>query len=281
MTLAFLVYRARSGSTLFADRLARHPEIVVLPESRVAPRLREFLSGTVPVSAPEVVRFLFAEQKFKDWRLPEKAVEETLRQADALTWESVFLACVECYRLHFKPEASITVFKKAGWYAENIGLLLDSFPQAKAMCMIRDPRAVYNSARRAIHSEKGRPMASSAWQNAQEWSRYIRLLTLIKQGQPERVFDFRYEDFLENPTSTLAAACRFLGAACPDDRGLEELLAPGNSSHLVTASTSHLHQKVTSPLAPQRARAWEEELNRMQKFLIKTVCRTGMKRYGY
>jgi hypothetical protein len=281
MTLAFLVYRARSGSTLFADRLARHPEIVVLPESRVAPRLQELFSGTAPIPATEIVRFLFAEQKFKDWQLPETKLEAALRQEQSPTWESVFLACVKCYRQHFKPGASIAVFKKAGWYADNLQLLMQSFPQAKAIGLVRDPRAIFNSARRAIHSEKGKPMASNVWRNAREWNRYIRLLASIKQDQPSRIFDFRYEDFLENPTSTLAGACSFLGAPCPDDHGLEELLALRSSSHLVTASTIHLHQKVASPLAPQRARAWKEELNGMQKVLIAVICRVGMKQYGY
>ena len=33
LELAFFVFRSRSGSTLFADRLGRHPEIVVAPET--------------------------------------------------------------------------------------------------------------------------------------------------------------------------------------------------------------------------------------------------------
>ena len=39
LQLAFLVFRSRSGSTLFGDRLGRHPEIIVAPETNALPRL--------------------------------------------------------------------------------------------------------------------------------------------------------------------------------------------------------------------------------------------------
>lgn len=281
--LAFLVFRSRSGSTFFGDRLSRHPEVLVTPESNLAPKLKKFL-GTreaEQVTAAELANYVFQEPKFRQWGLPGKNLAQALETCDSLDWPAVFKTICRAYRDHQKPGAGIVVFKNSGWYYKNIDLLLSLFPGSSALGVVRDPRAVFNSARKALHSEKTRPMAENALSNAMRWKKYIKILKQAAIRHPGRVNLIRYESILEDFAGSLNLSWNTLGVSELKKEQLDEILDQKEGSHLVSENVHHLHENVLKEPMPELAQKWRSELPRRQALIIRLICARQMRELGY
>jgi hypothetical protein len=281
--LAFLVYRSRSGSTFFADRLNRHPKVLVIPESNVAPRLLKYFSRIYGknVEHKKLVEYIYSENKFKEWDLPIEKLLEAFNKQHDLSWEKTFFICCKTYRNWKKPKAKVVVFKKSGWYYKNVDLLLSKFRDVVTIWMLRDPRAVYNSARKALHSEKNRPMAKHILKNALGWEDYVNRLIRAEKKWPDQVYRIKYENLLLDVFHHLNAIWNKLGVGELTDKELNTILDQQNSSHLVTISTKHLHSNVIKKPLFERSEMWKYELPKWKAYLIYLICRKGMHITGY
>jgi len=281
--LAFLVYRSRSGSTFFGDRLSRHPEVLVTPESNVAFRLVNYFKNRhgKDISRRKLVEYIYSDQKFKDWKLPQENLAEVLHEYSELNWATTFYACCRAYQEWKKQEAKVVVFKKSGWYYKNTDLLLSTFPDSLIICMLRDPRAVYNSACKALHSETKKPMAGNILKNAFGWWDYVNRLFAAEKQWPGRVLKVRYESFLPDISGKLTSIWRELGVLELDNIKLKEILDQQAESHLVTSSTRHLHGNVGQRPIIERAEGWKHELPSWRARLIRLICKKGMGICGY
>jgi hypothetical protein len=157
----------------------------------------------------------------------------------------------------------------AEFYAHK---MLEAFPHARVIHMIRDPRDVCASRRRVPwpHLRNRNPykraaqriLASIAW-IAYSWRRSAQIAERHRTRHPERYFVLRYEDLVADPVERLKHVCDFLGEHY-DARMLEMGAYPefrergGNSSfdqweHISTASVGrHL-----SSLTPRQIRLCE------------------------
>lgn len=281
--LSFLVFRSRSGSTFFGDRLSRHPEVLVTPESNVAPRLVEYFkeSPGKDCSKDKLVEYIYEEQKFREWELPREMLGSELDQCEELDWAIVFYTCCKAYRDWQKPEAKVVVFKKSGWYYKNIDLLLETYPGSMSIWMVRDPRAVYSSARKALHSKRQQPMEDNILKNAFGWRNYIKLLSHASQKWPVHVFQVHYESFLFDLSNTLTIIWQKLGVKELTDKEINKIMERYVESHLITHSTKHLHENVFQKPIVERAEKWRQELPKWRTAFIGLVCRNGMKKFSY
>jgi hypothetical protein len=156
--MSFLLFRSRSGSTFLGDRLGRHPDVMVIPESDAAPNLVKFFkknkSFCPGIDSWKLINFLFSELKLSDWGLPKEVLNNEIVARNASDWASIFHILCRTYRDWQKPGVNAVVFKKSGWYCRNMDLLLSTYPGSVMIGIIRDPRAVYNSARKSIKIEK-------------------------------------------------------------------------------------------------------------------------------
>jgi hypothetical protein len=283
--LVFLVFRSRSGSTFFGDRLSRHPEVLVTPESSVLPRLIKYLEKINPqentINYEELIDYLFSEQKFKDWLLPKENILEALKRENAREWKAIFYIICKTYRDYKKPEAKIVVFKKSGWYCKNINLLLSSYPDSLIIGMVRDPRAVYNSARKSIWSKNKKPMATCVFSNAWGWRKYIKNIIEAKNEYPDNVLYVKYEYFLVNAEKVLASVWSAMRVRKLENDEIKELLQKKENSHLITPETEHLHANVHKDPITERAEKWKKELPRWKAKMINYVCRKEMNYFNY
>ncbi|MCF8111445.1 MAG: sulfotransferase [Desulfobacteraceae bacterium] len=283
--LVFLLFRSRSGSTFFGDRLSRHPEVLVTPESRAAPRLYEYFHKKEiqkkEIDHHKLTEYLLVEQKLREWNLPREKLLQGLKGYNVNDWASVFRTLCKIYRDWKKPEARVVVFKKSGWYYKNINRLLSTYPDSIAIWMIRDPRAIYNSARKAIHSENNKPMAGNILKNALGWREYMNRLLFSEQQRPDRNLPVYYEYLLHDLSGVLSEIWQKLGVRTLRTAELNEILEERKASHLVTKSTKHLHDNVYQEPLIEHANKWEKELPASQKMLIRIICKKEMKRHGY
>jgi hypothetical protein len=281
--LAFLVFRSRSGSTFFGDRLSRHPQVLVTPESNLAPKLIKFFGSRRAgfPSAPAIADYVLLEPKFRQWNLPRKDLVHALEKNKPHDWSTAFQIICRVYRDHQKPEARVVVFKNSGWYYKNIDLLLSVFPGSKVIGMVRDPRAVYNSARKALHSERGEPLAGSILGNALGWRRYIKILEEAKLSHPGLIYTIKYEIFINDLLNSLNIAWKTLRVSQLSKSNILDIMEKKDDSHLVSKAVAHLHSNVLKAPMPEVAQKWHSELPKWQALLIGYICRHGMRKHGY
>jgi len=285
LKLAFLVFRSRSGSTLFGDRLGRHPEIVVASETNALPRLVLFFKNKTldqkKINYAEIVDFLYSEKKLQEWELSKELLLKTFHKHKPNSCWEVFYCLCRLYRDVFKKDAKIFVVKKDGWYSDNANLLLDIYDNSKILWMVRDPRATYNSASKAIYSRTGQPIDKNVFHNSYFWKKYINKMISMRRESSERMIEIYYEKFLFSPENTLSLCWKFLNTRSLNKHEISEIMKKHSSSQLIKKSTQHLHKDVTNDIILDYVNKWKSQLPSWKIYLINFICRKQMQETGY
>jgi len=281
--LAFIVYLSRSGSTFFADRIHRHPDVLVTPECRSLPILVNYFSKTAiaNLDISEIVDRLYEDSKFRAWGLPKQKVLEAMEREVIERWDQMFLILCRCYWKNVKPSANVILVKKGGWHYKNVDTLLGTFRGAPVVWMFRDPRAVYNSSKKALHSETGRPLSSGPIDEALRWRQYYGLYRNAKEMWGEQILEVYYENIIDNLEGSLEAVWHALGVAELSDSDKMQIAAERRETHLVNDATRHLHDNVSRGPIKERVHGWRTELSPWVSTLILLLCGKGMRNLGY
>lgn len=200
----------RSGTTLVQNILDCHPEIVGAPEFHHLDRiveLRNRLRRDIDLGAIDA----FASTPEVD-RLTVQLIEDLLLPlADR----------------HGAPYLS----EKTPSNALVFGELLELFPAARCIFVVRDPRAVIASmlevgARAAARGHPTQPWTRSLPAAVAYVQRYFSAAQAAEAEAPERVLVLRYEALVTDPAAETRAICDFLGLPWTD-----AMLSPASSAH--------------------------------------------------
>lgn len=153
-------------------------------------------------------------------------------------------------------------------------VILDMFPDARFLYMVRDPRAgvasmqrvslfpdttVFNALSRRKHDVAGREL-------------------LVRNVPPSQRLTIRYEDLVRHPKASTQAVCRFL----------EETFTPemlhfheDADQYMKDEAEDDYNATATEPITDDRIDAWRNRLSGEQVAIVESVCRGVMCRYGY
>jgi hypothetical protein len=283
--LTFLVFRSRSGSTLFGDRLGRHPEVVVAPETNALPRLvayfKDIPTDQNKINYNEIVDFLYAEKKLEEWEISKQLLIDTFNNHKPNSSWKVFYYLCRLYRDIVKKNAKIFIVKKDGWYSDNAKLLLNEYNNSKILWMIRDPRATYNSASKAIYSRTGQAMDKNVFRNSYLWKKYINKMISMRKESSDKMIEIYYEKFLSSPEENLSLCWKFLGTRSLDKDEIKEIMKKHSSSQLIKKSTEHLHKDVTNEIILDYMHKWKNQLPSWKIHLINFICKKQMWETNY
>tara|TARA_A100001015_G_scaffold66824_1_gene73955 strand:- start:319 stop:1188 length:870 start_codon:yes stop_codon:yes gene_type:complete len=285
LQLAFFVFRSRSGSTLFGDRLGRHPEIVVAPETNALRNLVLYFEDKIvdksKINYSEIIDFIYGEKKLQEWGISKQLLLKILNKYKPNTCWEIFYCLCRLYRDTFKKSAKIFVVKKDGWYSDNAKLFLKIYKNSKILWMIRDPRAIYNSASKAIYSRTGQPMDKNVFHNSFFWKKYINQMVLMRKESSNKMIEIYYEKFLSSPEETLSLCWKFLDTKKLNKNEISEIMKKHKSSQLITKSTQHLHKDVTNEIILDYMHKWKKQLPNWKINLINFICKKQMQETGY
>ena len=285
LKLAFFVFRSRSGSTLFADRLGRHPEIVVAPETNALRNLVLYFKNKTlaksKMNYSKIIDFLYGEKKLEEWEISKQLLLKTLNEHKPNSCWEIFYCLCRLYRDTFKKNAKIFIVKKDGWYSDNAKLLLKIYKNSKILWMIRDPRATYNSASKAIYSRTGQPIDKNVFHNSYFWRKYINKMISMRKESSNKMIEIYYEKFLSSPEETLSLCWKFLDTKILNKNEMGEIMKKHSSSQLITKSTKHLHKDVTNEIILDYMHKWKSQLPNWKIHLINFICKKQMRETGY
>ena len=254
----FVVGMPRSGTKLLREMLEQHPSIRFSHiETDFLPYWVFHWAELMPTSSPEQ----FASFHRKCLRLPffvqnaENGVtvscESWLQNCAAFTPAAVFEGLMRTV-IGISPGDRATIWAdKSPSYVRHIPLLLDQFPQARIVHIIRDARDYALSMRQAWQK--------SVLRAAQRWQDDVSKARADGRLHPASYMEMRYEDLLNDPVATIKAVASFLGipyaaGMANPQRVVENLGAARSTSGLLR----HNSGKYRNLITPRLVRRIEE-----------------------
>jgi hypothetical protein len=311
----FITGPARSGSTLLTRMLAAHPEIMAASDPYF-PLMRSLRNAIVRASADSQLRSSFdptsplqdyyftderihlldviqagtLEIRFEDdeWvdlhaRLVARAEAESadlvphLNELCAETYKAVFDKALDLIATVRDSATRTWIGFKEVWTIEFFRVLAGSYPAARFVVLMRDPRAVVWSM--LALAERDPTQFAHTLSYARHWRKYSAFITRYEEDPlfQGRIFVVRYEDLIEHPRAEAGRLCSFLDVPFDDamlDSGRyidSRTKTPwtGNSS-FASAEASSRNQK-----------SWRESMDEALITLLDLTCGAETELFGY
>ena len=184
-------------------------------------------------------------------------------------YNNLMLLVPECYG---SSNEEWTATKEV-WCTEFVPVLARSYPEAKFMLIVRDPRAVCAS--KNVTDEK------YPWLFLVRQWRKLSILTWVYKNLAsfnDRVLLLRYEDLITNPEQTLQEICAFLRVAM-DERALDPRNFVDGRGESWVQNTSYQDKKRT--FNRSSIDNWKNALGNTVVEYIEQLCFAEMKCYNY
>lgn len=193
----FLVGSQRSGTSMLANLLGRHPELFFTNEMKVGPflyrqeaELQRFLAPYLEAPADDCFAHLAAEQL-------ASLMQALLRPSGKTLWGDKF------------PE-----------YSVQIPRLRRYFPRCRILHIVRDGRDVACSMirqkQKLPHWNQSRWAAATWYGAAKKWHRFVS--KALEDGRalpPDEYLELRFEGLVAHPEATFRSIFGFIGCSYP------------------------------------------------------------------
>ncbi len=219
----FIVGYPRSGTTLLQRLLVSQPGLYTFPEThffnvveRKIPRSKE--SETVPPSALPAV-FAAIHEKM-GIRYAHTKTEAIIREAQdgKLGSKALFEFIVADYLSRLYPgienRSNWRWIEKTPYHANFLDRILDFYPQAQVLHILRHPTPAIFSCKRKFPFNKETPVIDLA----QRWNVMLDNVDRFKRQYPNRIMTLRYEDLITRMELEMKQAAAFLGICFDRDR---------------------------------------------------------------
>ena len=285
--MIFVVGNSRSGTTMMSNILENHLDIYKIHELHFFEELwtpeenDELLTGSEALNLAN--RLLSAQRHDYVFKVTERYIEEAqkiIRTIDSNSLRAIYIyeafLGYEVFKNNCKAACEST--PRNVFY---IGEILENFPHAKIINMVRDPRDVLLSQkrkwRRSYLRSGGRPLKETlrALINyhpitiSKLWNAAISAAD--KFNDNDRVCTVRYEDLLKNPENAVSRVCGFVGIDY--DQTLLDIPHTG-SSHVKDSKNKGI-RKASGP-------KWQGGgLNSTEIYLCQNITMPHLRKHGY
>ena len=269
MNPVFIVGTQRSGTTLLRLILNAHSEIAIPEEANfLMPLLkRKYLRGGLRGDLlSRIASYLQVNPQFKLWNYDSSDFILSLRSRENISLRDLVDGLFLSY---------CRAMNKAGWgdktpsFFRKLDVILDLFPDARIIHIIRDGRDVFDSWR------KMDPTKNYVGVVALEWRYKIwkieKSLAEIPDGRKMTV---RYEDLLEKPRETVSGICDFCGV--PFEQGMMNFYE--TSDRYVGEHHSNL---IFGPLDAANRFKWRQNLTLGERRIFQSVAGMVLRKYRY
>ena len=265
----FIIGAQRSGTTLLRLLLNQHSMLSIPEEAGfLMPYLqRKKLDDPKPLSPKErqtLVRYLSQNRQYQKWNLEVDVLDPILTTELSLRQAIGYLYWVFAHR-HNKKICG----DKTPSFIRRLEMLIDIYPDAKLIHIVREGRYVYLSLKKIEE-----PSAASIAVASFDWRIKLSLIRRVIMKHPLRTMELKYEDLLDNPAQILKKVCDFIGVYYET----EMLDFHQSSDKFVDYQHSDL---IFRPIDPSNTRKWVKyftpfELKKYDFFSSKTL-----RMYGY
>ncbi|MEL6566064.1 MAG: sulfotransferase [Pseudomonadota bacterium] len=262
----FVVGHPRSGTTLLASMLGRHPDIVSTPESLYLNIVR-FQVAPVLSKGPEAVLKVIENSPMRFLVLDRDILLTALKALDTLSEATVFQTVLECFR---SADGKPRLLEKTPWHLRGMDDLFEWFPDARILWIMRDGRACVASLIKV-------PWATSdPIVLARQWVRNISIGKMLRDERPDQVYMVRYEELIGDPRPVMEPVMTFLGV-----EPSEEMFEHDREVRTVKPTETWWKENVGRPLMSNRAEAWRKEMDPKLVSQLEMIMGPLLEDFGY
>jgi sulfotransferase family protein len=296
----FIVGASRSGTTILSACINACAPIHIVGETHYFDDLRPRLEGLQSAHGPEKFREIVEDYFLAlSHRLygtagdPERGTitrEELRGLADSLggTPDHVFEAYCQ---ISARQKGETAWGEKTPRHVFRIGEILQCYPKAKIVCMIRDGRAVvasYRDFKKGVVGEHahdpGRREAQLLEQRRVRRSYHVIIASLLWRGVAratqrahrihgsEQVYTLRYEDLVADAPGELAKLCTWLGLSFDADR-----------LGTVPIGTSSYVDKIKTDVGvtDEAVLRWRKKMSDAEVYSVEAAAGSQLQHFGY
>lgn len=262
----------RSGSNLLRLVLDSHSRVAV-------PHPPHFMRYLAPIAASygdlrlernrrALARdaLLLSRRHIHPW--PAVDVDEVVARSSP-TLFGVVAAIYEQYRL---VEGKARWGCKSTFMVDNVEDVLAEYPDARFVLLVREPRDVASSAKRAVFGFCHPRLMAQLWRVQQE-----RGLAALDRYGPRTVHLLRYEDFVSEPEKEIRRLCEFVGESVEPAMFEHHRGVAAKRIARLSASWSNTAQ----PISTDRIGGHQRGLTRSELLQVDAVTREIKERLGY
>lgn len=258
-----LVGAPRSGTTLLRALLNRHPRIALCDESFfhfwLARRAKVFGDLADVANRTRAVDRYVELRRIRRLGLDLTALRRHLiERSDSLP--SLFL---ELMRFVAAAAGKARCGDKTPHHALVASDLLQWFPRARLVHVVRDPRDVVESLRRMPWSSGSLVSDARLWRDCVDG---------VARCDPASVLTVRFEELVGRPEEELRRVCAFVGEEFD-----AAMLAPAPAA----PSDRWWFERAHAPIDPARAGRWRSELTHGDVALVEWIAGERLARCGY
>lgn len=265
----FVVGHPRSGTTLLASMLGRHPDFVSTPETQYLSQAR-YLLAPARRQGPHALARAAMESPLKYLISDPDEFEDMLAHAAggrALDERIVFSVALEHFR---RAHGARRVVEKTPWHLRGMDRLVAWFPDCRIIWIIRDGRACVRSLQKVKWASNDTRVL------ARQWVRNMAFGRVLSGPAGDRLATVRYEDLIASPERELTRLCAHLGVALDpamlDTSQGTNVIKPNETAHKI---------KVNTPVDASRAEAWRTELSPGDLAMMGPIMNETLAALGY
>lgn len=257
----FIVGCGRSGTTLLRVMLNRHSQIAVPQEGLF---VVDYLRAEPDVPVDQMRKLIVGEYELTEWDLH-------VTESDLIDCEDPVCLVSRLHELYADREGKPFWGHKTPRFVLDWRLLKRSFPTAKFIHILRDPRAVANS---LVRSDVHR---STFYHGALRWIRDVSAGLEMEQELDGDALRVNYEELVIDTDPVIHQILEFLGAE------YEPLSDPASTTTQPRYDSyyENIHSLVSKPPSTDRASAWRSEMNPDQIRVTEALTKDLMTTVGY
>lgn len=258
----------RSGTTLLGSMIGTHSRCLATPESRFLTDIhRASLTASGRIDPERFSAALGSHQLFPIWGISPPAPDELASQSQHFA--AAFEIVVRAYGRSVAVPVFDTWIDHTPANVNRAAMLVQLFPGAKLIHVVRDGRAVASSVMR-LDWGPNTIAAAARW-----WAGHAAIgIAAESFFGPSASMRVMYEDLVENPGRTISNVFRFLGLA-------DEQQAISGDGYVVPGYTAAQHHLIGQRPDPNRAEAWRNALTSRQIEIFESIAGDMMVGLGY
>ncbi|MBL1209296.1 sulfotransferase [Geminocystis sp. GBBB08] len=268
----FVVGMPRSGTTLMTAMLSAHPNIAIPAETHFLRYWYQKYSDLDLTNQANFQQFwqdFTQNERFYHLGIDTQLTFHRILNQKKIDWKTIFTSILQQYAISINK---VRWGEKTPDHYQYVELLLNWYPQARIIWMIRDPRAV-------TASLLTMPWANNyADQHAKTWQKNIQLLQ--KWEKTERIISIYYEDLITKTELTLKKICHFIAEEYTPQmiEGRSQ-----KSSPLINRQGQALinKSKALKPIDLKAINKWQQQLLASEIEIIEHITKAEMRQHNY
>jgi len=272
----FIIGRPRSGTTLLRTVLDAHPQLKVPLESAfILNMYSQFKNKKWDKKTKlKFIKILKPQRKVSAWQLDWEAITKEFLETEITSYQQAILIPYRQFYSVFPKKDIIYFGDKTPSYSFQgyfIKKLMQIFPDAKFIHLIRDYRANASSVKKFEFSAPAVSLTSTRWKIS------FKHITKIKANYPDKWHTIFYEDFVDNPLEELKKIEQFLGIEHhPEALEYYKYEEEAIKSFSNFGDYKKFHANLFSPISSAYKDSWKKKLSEKE---IK-ICDTAVGKWG-